>query len=1043
MSDMVEGALILKEQFNDDTKTVVKQTDLFVKTMHPAHLLSSKEEVRALAYSNSDIILDTFTFYRLLSCTTEDMENLQDFFNEKMKSFFCAVHSFGKPIIYGVVSCQGVTNLVIGIYGEQDRAESVKSVIEGLMDGIELCLYKPFFSKRSNTGKNVGFISAVPSVRISDDKQKFDISSLMKSLNGQDYTMFFIARPISQQKISKLSDEVIRIRDACFAVSKRNISRQNGTTHTQGETQGEAATDTHTEGLTTTFGVHAGIGSPNFIYNCGISFGIGKMVMDSHSETVSYGRSISEAINRNEGISAEIQNGFALEMMEYADRAVNRLRQGNSNGMWETIITYSADTPFAAGIIQACIKGELAKPDPNMLPPVSRNYQFTKDEAKDNSIILPKIIKGEEESSSLCTALTSEELGMICNIPLGSVPDFELKKGKVYPLVSDRTQGIELGFITEGNRQISHMPFALSSRDLARHTFICGITGSGKTTTVKRILQNAGTPFLVIESAKREYRNIKLSDGTHPTVYTLGRPEINCLRFNPFYIPCGVSPQIHIDFLKDLFNASFSFYGPMPYILEKCLHTIYQKKGWNLTLGVHPYLVNKGNAVNLFDAEYMQKQYKKKAHKFLFPTMQDLKTEIKRYIDQEMQYEGEVAGNIKTAILARLESLCSGAKGYMFNTYEFADMNRLLNENVVFELEGLADDSDKAFCVGLFIILISEYRQTVKDIAVSEKELSHLLVIEEAHRLLKNVDTERSTEEIGNPKGKAVEHFTNMIAEMRSYGQGVMIAEQIPTKLAPDVIKNTSNKIIQRLVAADDQNLVASTIGLNDKDALYIGSLTVGEALCHKEGMSLPVKVTINPIEENIVPNAILFIRNIGGRLHRINSSIVKECIADDIDLQAIRLLNSILIQNYEFVQKSVERSRNKTWSEMKKKNMELIQCGDANAIYAELFSEAIAGYLLYGVYYIKDLISDELFKSVKELLYRPGSSILETVRGYLREAYREDPEFMGKRIISQMVYNQMDARTDLEGTVKNYFTVSDKDSVDAILAMIWDIRKR
>ena len=78
--------------------------------------------------------------------------------------------------------------------------------------------------------------------------------------------------------------------------------------------------------------------------------------------------------------------------------------------------------------------------------------------------------------------------------------------------------------------------------------------------------------------------------------------------------------------------------------------------------------------------------------------------------------------------------------------------------------------------------------------------------------------------------------------------------------------------------------------------------------------MSLPVKVTINPIEENIVPNAILFIRNIGGRLHRINSSIVKECIADDIDLQAIRLLNSILIQNYEFVQKSVERSRNKTW---------------------------------------------------------------------------------------------------------------------------------
>lgn len=67
--------------------------------------------------------------------------------------------------------------------------------------------------------------------------------------------------------------------------------------------------------------------------------------------------------------------------------------------------------------------------------------------------------------------------------------------------------------------------------------------------------------------------------------------------------------------------------------------------------------------------------------------------------------------------------------------------------------------------------------------------MQHLLVIEEAHRLLKNIGTERASENMGNPKGKAVEHFTNMIAEMRSYGQGVIIAEQIPTKLASDVIK--------------------------------------------------------------------------------------------------------------------------------------------------------------------------------------------------------------------------------------------------------------
>ena len=63
--------------------------------------------------------------------------------------------------------------------------------------------------------------------------------------------------------------------------------------------------------------------------------------------------------------------------------------------------------------------------------------------------------------------------------------------------------------------------------------------------------------------------------------------------------------------------------------------------------------------------------------------------------------------------------------------------------------------------------------------------------------------------------GKAVEHFTNMLAEMRSYGQGVIVAEQIPSKISPDVIKNSSNKIIHRIVSKDDQEIIANTVGLS------------------------------------------------------------------------------------------------------------------------------------------------------------------------------------------------------------------------------------
>jgi len=168
----------------------------------------------------------------------------------------------------------------------------------------------------------------------------------------------------------------------------------------------------------------------------------------------------------------------------------------------------------------------------------------------------------------------------------------------------------------------------------------------------------------------------------------------------------------------------------------------------------------------------------------------------------------------------------------------------------VFELEALSDDDDKAFLVGLLLTFISEYRQT-KDPARDpyaprrESELRHVLVIEEAHRLLKNVAQERQTEHLGNPRGKAVEFFANVISEMRSMGQGVAVVEQIPSKLLPDVIKNTNAKIVHRLVSRDDQALLASTLGLEEREAIYLTSLQTGHALYAREGMQRPIEVKI------------------------------------------------------------------------------------------------------------------------------------------------------------------------------------------------------
>ena len=109
----------------------------------------------------------------------------------------------------------------------------------------------------------------------------------------------------------------------------------------------------------------------------------------------------------------------------------------------------------------------------------------------------------------------------------------------------------------------------VSVRPISRSTwFVCGLTGAGKTTTVKEILAASDVPFLVLESAKRDYRQLLGCPSLEKQlrIYTPGDTTIAPLRLNPFHIMYGVQAGVHIDYLKAIFNASFSLYGPMPYI---------------------------------------------------------------------------------------------------------------------------------------------------------------------------------------------------------------------------------------------------------------------------------------------------------------------------------------------------------------------------------------------------------------------------------------------------------------------------------------------
>ena len=1054
----------LMAQFKEDSKNIGLYAADFITSYFPAYGVTNEMAVATPMEKSLDL-LNTFTFYRICEVTTYDVENQFIYFSEKLKKLFTTAYAIKQEVCYGIVSYSGKTSLVLGVQPKSSD-ETIKVIIEGLLPGVKICKYEERFinstdKEGNDNNRYVGCISGVPALKIDGEYQPKDLSSLMRSLNGQNYTIMVLCKPIDELEIQEKINKAIDIQDKCFAISKRTVSlqkgRSEGNTHTDtfNETNGEntskqkgvnvsgalplaaagAAIGSVVPGVGTLVGAIGG-GLIGLFVGKQLGFNSSKTKGTTHSISQGYSDAVTETISSSESISADIQNGFAVELMKMSESMVERLKVGRSIGMWISVVTYSSDSKMASEIIKGSLYSEMASGVPEVLPPVVFSYEDTckgenkpTDKIHTEQLMIPKGFFTGSCNSPLMSLVTSEELCGICTIPTDRTVGFEVKEEKGYSLNSEfSSTDRAIGKVCEYDRPLDNVDFGFDDEDLNKHTFVCGMTGGGKTNSVKALLLGLDKPFMVIEPAKREYRNIK----KEVDVYTLGRPEIKCIKLNPFYILPGINPQQHIDMLKDLFSASFAFYGPMPYIVEKCLYRIYEKKGWNLTLGFHPELVNTKSQDDFFSQDVIQRQYGVKAHKFLFPTMQDLKDEVDYYIENEMTYEGEVKGNIRGAIKARIDSLCVGTKGFMFNTHETTDFDALLKKNVVLELEGLADDADKAFTLGLLIIYVDEYRQ-VKQAVDSSKGLKHILVIEEAHRLLKNVSTE-SNEDIGNPKGKAVEHFTNMLAEMRSYGQGVIVAEQIPTKLAPDVIKNSSNKIIHRIVARDDQDVIANTIGVYPDDAIYLGNLKTGYALCHKEGMVQPVIVKISEVESDNVLDKKLYDSDLENKMFSINKSIIENNLSKEISVWAVKAFVSLMVgidkdNLYSGLEKAVEQISHKASI----RTIIFVPGVDKRKGIIECISDEIISLMASGVFSINDLPDDEFVTLLNECISVPTEDRLKSIRERLEKYYRKNPYKKAVETIAGLTSTEFLTGFDITNFVKDFLISENGTFVDDV----------
>ena len=202
----------------------------------------------------------------------------------------------------------------------------------------------------------------------------------------------------------------------------------------------------------------------------------------------------------------------------------------------------------------------------------------------------------------------------------------------------------------------------------------------------------------------------------------------------------------------------------------------------------------------------------------------------------EVGYGRELQADVRGFVDVRLRSLRVGSAGRFFEGGHPADVGELLRHNVVLAIEDVANDEDKAFLIGTLIIRIVEHLR-LRARSGAGSGLRHVIVIEEAHRLL------RAQRE--GASGHAVELFASMLAEIRAYGEGIVVAEQIPAKLVPDVVKNTALKVLHRLPAHDDRQVVGAAMNLDEDQSRQVVSLPPGEAAVFADGMDRPLRIRV------------------------------------------------------------------------------------------------------------------------------------------------------------------------------------------------------
>lgn len=734
-------------------------------------------------------------------------------------------------------------------------------------------------NKDAEFNNNERFIQGLEKLALAMQGQRYTAVVLAKSTSTEQLagtrrayeTIYTQLSPFANMQLSYGANTALNISDAFSQGStlgsshSTNTSTQTGTSRSTGLSTNTSETKTNTAAMlargvgSTLLGV-AGIvtapltGGAIMAGQIGLGAITPKSVTkgtatnenytENVSETTGVADSTNESINENftktkgvtsgtsENMQLTMQNKTLINTLERIDEQLKRIDECESLGMWECAAYFLSDSQetaeMAAGTYKALMKGEKSGVETSAINIWGRRNEKQLPLLREyiTNFIHPLFAYRSESATIPLTASTlisGNELAIQMGLPRKSVCGF--------PVIEHADFGREVVKYNQCNREnafilgkifamgsVNNTEVRLDRDSLTMHTFITGSTGSGKSNTVYEILNQLRNvydmPFLVVEPAKGEYKNV-FGQFADVSVYGTNPKKFNLLRINPFRFPSDIHVLEHLDRLVELFNVCWPMYAAMPAILKEAMEKSYAAAGWNISTSENP----KGE---------------------VFPNFADLLEQIESTI-MESKYSADSKGDYSGALCTRVRSLTNGLNGMIFTSNDLSDSD-LFDKRVIVDLSRVGSTETKSLIMGLLVMKLNEYRMTS---AKANSPLTHITVLEEAHNLLKRTSMEQSSES-ANLLGKSVELLSNAIAEMRTYGEGFIIADQSPGLLDMSVIRNTNTKIILRLPEQSDRELVGFAASLDKEQIEELSKLERGVAAVYQNDWIEPVLVKIN-----------------------------------------------------------------------------------------------------------------------------------------------------------------------------------------------------